>query len=663
MADESKYPTLYWDEYSSRIAQQYNLKEKSKGEFHGACPSCGTNTPKDPDRFWINQYQSQVRLNCRQCGDWAAIYEIMRADGVIPTGQKANKAVGSDLSDFQNILPYHERKQVPLTRGVVCDGVNVIITIVDIDNNKVNTQTIPPDGKKKRFEPDKPTKGCFLPINGPLKGVVYLCEGWATAVSVSQATGRPSVFCLSSYNLPVVAELLQKSKPNCEFIVAADNDKSGIEGAEKTGLPYVHPFDEGEDWNDVYVREGSDGVRDQIESLGRLIEATPISDLTLWQLPPRRWAYGFKLVRGFISILAAPAGVGKSAWSASMALDLCSNKKTLHDQPHGEQKVWLVNLEDPREETLRKIAAAMKHKGKEYPNSALKNLYVDSGRDQSFIVAEEPQQNVMIATPQYKALKKEIQRRGIDVLILDPFVRAHHVNENANKSIDYVMDLFAKLADECDISVLLVHHTRKGFIGGDSDSIRGSSSMVSAARVAFTLSQMTAEEATQFNIDESKRRRYIRVDNAKANLSKPADIAEWFLLDSVELQNGNADYPDGDSVQVAVPWNPPDAWDGMTNDVTNQILKVISDGIIDEGGYKALYSDTVNAKDRWAGHVIRSETKKGDEYTKSEADAKKILKQWMQEDGFLRITEYQDEKQRKGRKGLEVVSYAGDVTS
>ena len=135
------------------------------------------------------------------------------------------------------------------------------------------------------------------------------------------------------------------------------------------------------------------------------------------------------------------------------------------------------------------------------------------------------------------------------------------------------------------------------------------------------------------------------------------------MLDSVQLENGNDEYPEGDSVQVAVPWNPPDAWDGITNDVTNKILTVIREGIIDEDGNKALYSDTVKSKDRWAGHVIRSETKDGDEYTKSEADAKKILKKWMQEDGFLRITEYQDERQRKERKGLEVVSYAGDVTS
>lgn len=389
-----------------------------------------------------------------------------------------------------------------------------------------------------------------------------------------------------------------------------------------------------------------------------VIKASPVDLTQLQQIPPRRWAYGTKLVRGFISILAAPAGVGKSAWSATMALDLASGKKTLHDAPRGKQKVWLVNLEDPRDETLRKIAAAMKHQGKAYPEDCLQNLFVDSGRDQNFIVAEEPQQGVMIATPQYEQLVMEIKRRGIDVLILDPFVRAHHVNENANKSIDYVMDLFAKIADKCDISILLVHHTRKGFVGGDADSVRGSSSMVGAARVAFTLSPMSNEEAAAFKISPDDRRSYIRVDNAKANLSKSAGDAQWIFLDSVNLGNASEEYPNGDSVQVAMPWTPPDAWDGIDTAKANEILTLIEDGYIDEDGNKEPYGETKQSKDRWVGNLIIACTMDADgNATKSEDDAKKIIRTWMSE-GILANEEFET-KHRKTAKGLVVKSKTG----
>lgn len=388
------------------------------------------------------------------------------------------------------------------------------------------------------------------------------------------------------------------------------------------------------------------------------IKASAVDLAQLQTIPPRRWAYGTKLVRGFISILAAPAGVGKSAWSATMALDLASGKTTMHDAPRGKQKVWLVNLEDPRDETLRKIAAAMKHEGKAYPEDCLQNLFVDSGRDQNFIVAEEPQQGVMIATPQYEQLVMEIKRRGIDVLVLDPFVRAHHVNENANKSIDYVMDLFAKIADKCDISVLLVHHTRKGFVGGDADSVRGSSSMVGAARVAFTLSPMSSEEASAFNISQDDRRSYIRLDNAKANLSKSAGDAQWIFLDSVNLGNASEEYPNGDSVQVATPWSPPDAWDGIDTEKANEILTLIEDGYIDEDGNKEPYGETKQSKDRWVGHLIIACTMDADgSATKSEDDAKKIIKTWINE-GILANEEFET-KNRKTAKGLVVKSKTG----
>ena len=117
-----------------------------------------------------------------------------------------------------------------------------------------------------------------------------------------------------------------------------------------------------------------------------------------------------------------------------------------------------------------------------------------------------------------------------------------------------------------------MHHTRKGFVAGDADSIRGSSAMAGAARVAVILSAMTAEEAEKLDVPLQERRQLIRLDNAKANLNKPSNKAEWIKLDSVELGNGNSQYPNGDSVRAAIPWKPPDAWEGIKTDKANEIL-------------------------------------------------------------------------------------------
>ena len=392
---------------------------------------------------------------------------------------------------------------------------------------------------------------------------------------------------------------------------------------------------------------------------GILPKATPVRLETLQSLPPRRWQYGTKLIRGFISVMAAPPGTGKSAWTTTVALDLASGQKTLHDRPIGRQKVWLINLEDPLEETLRKVWACIKHPAKMYNENTMDNLFVDSGRDQSFVVVEETSPNFFTITPSFDALRDEIVARQIDVLILDPAVKLHTVNENAAKSVDFVMGLFAKLADECDISILLVHHTRKGFVAGDADSIRGSSAMSGAARVAVTLSTMTVEEAEKFDVPLQERRQLIRLDNAKANLDKPSDKAEWIKLDSVELGNGNSQYPNGDSVQAAIPWQPPDAWDGITTDKANEILRAIDKGTIDESGETERYSAHFQSKERWAGNVIIRLTKT-DGIEKSTSQAKEILKKWIKEE-LLAEEEYRSPKQRKSRKGLVMISTVGKI--
>jgi hypothetical protein len=46
--------------------------------------------------------------------------------------------------------------------------------------------------------------------------------------------------------------------------------------------------------------------------------------------------------------------------------------------------------------------------------------------------------------------------------------------------------------------------------------------MVDAARLCFTLSPMTPEEADRLGVDENDRRSLIRMDSAKVNIAPPA---------------------------------------------------------------------------------------------------------------------------------------------
>jgi RecA-family ATPase len=89
-------------------------------------------------------------------------------------------------------------------------------------------------------------------------------------------------------------------------------------------------------------------------------------------------------------------------------------------------------------------------------------LFVDSGRDQRCVIATETEYGARIAQPVYEQIKAQLLERKIDVLIIDPFVSSHEVSENDNRAIDAVVKAWGRLADECNCSINLVHHVRKG---------------------------------------------------------------------------------------------------------------------------------------------------------------------------------------------------------
>jgi hypothetical protein len=158
---------------------------------------------------------------------------------------------------------YHETKGIKL-HGARIEGKAVVVSMRYADGQHAGEQSIWPNSNKK-FTKSMKTKGAHAVLGGNVGGVTYLCEGWATAASATEATDRPAVFCGSAKNLPIVAAALQEKYPDAEFIVAADHDKAGIDAAEATGLPWTVPSQVGHDWNDVHQALGLEAVAGEIQ--------------------------------------------------------------------------------------------------------------------------------------------------------------------------------------------------------------------------------------------------------------------------------------------------------------------------------------------------------------------------------------------------------------
>jgi hypothetical protein len=319
-----------------------------------------------------------------------------------------------------------------------------------------------------------------------------------------------------------------------------------------------------------------DSVVERVDSGQPLpIFATPY----VWKNPAtirrRQWLYGYLLIRKFVTATVAPGGVGKSALIIAETLAQVSGLDLLGViPPKSPLRVWLWNLEDPQEETERRIQAAALHYGLGQDDIG-DRLFVDSGRDQTLVIAiPHPRSGrAIIVAPVVESIIAEIIARKVDVIVIDPFVSSHRVAENDNGAMDTVIKEWGRVAERGNCAVHLVHHTRKSNgTETTAQDARGGSAAVDGTRVTRVLNRMTKEESTQAGVDNH--RLYFRTLHDKANLQPPADVSDWFKLVSVDLANGPDGSP-GDSVGVVTAWQWPDALAGITGADFDKVAAVI----------------------------------------------------------------------------------------
>jgi hypothetical protein len=300
------------------------------------------------------------------------------------------------------------------------------------------------------------------------------------------------------------------------------------------------------------------------------ITATPFAWPDPTCIPPRQWLFGRWLLRGEVTAVIAPGGVGKSTLIGGVALSLASGREFLGKTVwEGARTVWVWNLEDDREEMERSLTACALHHGIGEAECGGR-LYVDSGLEQRLCTAIEGADGFKIIEPVYESLRKEIEARGIDVLTVDPFVSSHEVDENSNSLIDAIGKRWKRLASETGCSIVLVHHTKK--MGGQevkAESSRGAVALINVARSTLVINSMSKDEADRFGItDRQEQRSIVRVDDDKPNRAPP-ESAWWMKKASVEL--GNSDqFNRTDDVGAAVHWTPPDPFENLsTRDLYN----------------------------------------------------------------------------------------------
>ena len=359
---------------------------------------------------------------------------------------------------------------------------------------------------------------------------------------------------------------------------------------------------------------------------------TPYNIFDAFTLPRREWVYGYDYIKKYISVTASAGGIGKTSAIIVEAIAISTGKDLLGVQVKEQTNVWIINLEDPISEMQMRTIAAMQHYGIT-PEDVRGKLFMDGEDTMQITLAAESRDGLITNDALLEHITRKVKENNIGVIIIDPFISAHLVNENNNGSIQAVVAMLRKLARDTNSAIQLVHHIRKG--NGDDatiDSVRGAGSLIGAARAARVINRITPDDAMALGVDEHDALGIFAVDDGKANLAPPSDKRIYRRMLSVEIANG-------EHIGVATEFKLPDLFDGVTTQNARNVQAVVAEAEANQTPFKA----NVQAK-HYVGQAVADELKLDLEKPGDKAKVKSIVKQWIKTN-VLKQAEMYDKRQ------------------
>jgi hypothetical protein len=337
-------------------------------------------------------------------------------------------------------------------------------------------------------------------------GILYIAEGFATAATIYESTGRPCAVAYSASNLvPVTGSLREMYGPQQSIVIVADHDKSGTgqkyadQASAKYGARVIIPPIEGMDAND-YVQAGHDlssllmPTSDEwlIHADDFSAQPAPISWLV------KRWVQDKALV-----MVHGPSGGGKTFVVLDWCLRMASGMPEWCGQKVRPGKI--VYLAGEGHHGLRSRIAAWKHHHQAGSLSMwLSKDGCDLNTPAGYLKVVE-QIRMLPSTP--------------NAIVVDTLHRFLSGDENSAQDAKTMLDACNSLMSEFNCSVILVHHT--GVSEEAQHRARGSSAWRGALDIEISI--VPSKDGAPMQIVQRK--------------SKDAELAEtvYVELTSVEI--------------------------------------------------------------------------------------------------------------------------------
>jgi RecA-family ATPase len=229
--------------------------------------------------------------------------------------------------------------------------------------------------------------------------------------------------------------------------------------------------------------------------------------------------------------------------------------------------VFYFNSEDDLDEIQRRAFATCQHYDIDKAELDGK-LYIESGRSRELLLAVG--NDGIINEPDFEYLEQRCKENHIGLLILDPLQNMHTAMET-NEVFRNLGKRLSQLADDCNMSVEIIHHTRKISANSEAtvENSRGGISLVAAVRSARLLNTMSRTESENIGLETNID--HFKIEPAgKNNLTRSLEKALWYQRSAVQLENG-------DWVAIVKKYNIPSAFDNISNSRIRDLYYSIKD--------------------------------------------------------------------------------------
>ena len=339
---------------------------------------------------------------------------------------------------------------------------------------------------------------------------VLIVEGIGQAWATEQASTYASVVCFGAGRMRCVATELRKLDPVARLVLVPDAGKEAQAqaiaadvGCEFVLMPTGSPSNF--DAHDYAAEHGMDALdaligtaqtppkSDEPERPGPAFTVVPFADIESTEPPPPAYAWEGFIPAGFVTLLAAHGGVGKSMIALMLAISVALGLP-LFGIPTRRGNAVLFSGEDG--------AALLRHRLKllcRELSVSVKDLdgrlfMLDATDDDPTLFTEISigGRRDGIPTLTYNDLREFAAMNDIKLLIVDNASDAFDANEIDRARVRGFMRSLARIARERDAGVLLLAHVDKGTSRGertDTESYSGSTAWHNSARSRLSMKQ------------------------------------------------------------------------------------------------------------------------------------------------------------------------------